>query len=66
MIKRYYFINARCTEVDGYCYLSKVGAYSSFLSNVEQVYTLMTDSIKKELLEVRPNGKFEVVSFNKI
>ena len=66
MIKRSYFMSARCTDGAGYCYQSKTGTYSSFTSQGEYVYTLFSEEIKKELLAIRPDGQFEVVSFSRI
>lgn len=66
MIKRYYFISAKCTESTGYCYISRIGAYTSFLPDSGKAYDLIVGQVKKELLEIRPNGNFEVTSFNKV
>jgi hypothetical protein len=66
MFKRNYFINGKCTDNSGYCYLSRIGTYSSFTAQVDVVFTMMTNELKKELLEIMPQGNFEVVSFNRI
>ena len=66
MIKRSYFMSAKCTDSTGYCYQSKTGTYKSFTEQGIQVYTMFSDEIKKELLAIRPYGHFEVVSFNRI
>jgi len=66
MIKRYYFINARCTESNGYCYVSRLMYYTSIFSSVEDAYSFLTKETKKELLGIRPNGNFEVTSFNRV
>jgi hypothetical protein len=59
-------MNAKCTDSTGYCYNSKIGSYSSLLSNSGEVFKIMTNELKKELLEMRPKGNFEVVSFNRV
>jgi len=61
-----YFMNAKCTDNSGYCYSSRVGTYSSFLSNSDEVYNIMTKELKDELFKIRPSGQFEVVSFNRV
>ena len=66
MFKRTYFMNAKCTENTGYCYSSRIRVYSSFFSNSSEVFDIMTKEIKDELLDIRPNGNFEVVSFNRL
>ena len=59
-------MNAKCTDSSGYCYQSKTGTYNSLTSQGVHVYTLFAAEIKKELLEIRPDGQFEVISFNRI
>lgn len=66
MFKRTYFMNAKCTNSTGYCYQSKTGSYRSFTSKDLEVYKIFCNEIKKELLEIRPDGQFEVISFNRI
>ena len=66
MIKRQYFMSAKCVESSGYCYMSTIGSYSSILSDSAFVFDDMSDSFKKKLLAIRPNGHFEVVSFNRV
>ena len=65
MIERSYFIGAKCTDGNGYCFQAKIMMYKSFLPNAGEVYTEMTNELKAELLAIRPNGQFEVVSFNR-
>ena len=66
MINREYFIAAKVTDSTGYCYISKIGSYKSFLSNPGAVFALMTDEVKKELLSTSPTGQFEVIAFNRV
>ena len=66
MIKRHYFMSARCVESTGYCYMSTIGSYSSIFPNSSFVFDDMSDIFKKKLLDIRPHGNFEVTSFNKI
>ncbi len=66
MISRNYFMSARCVESTGFCYMSTIGSYSSIFPNSSFVFDDMSANFKKKLLDIRPNGNFEVVSFNKI
>ena len=66
MIKRNYFMSARCVESSGYCYISTIGSYSSILSNSTFVFDDMSEKFKKQLLKIRPLGNFEVVAFNQV
>ena len=66
MIKRFYFMNAKCTSSTGYCYSSTIGCYSSFFPSAGKVFSESSDKLKKELLDIRPDGQFEVISFNKV
>lgn len=59
-------MSAKCVESTGYCHYSTIGTYRSILPNSAAVFDDMTTKFKKELLEIRPHGNFEVVSFNKI
>jgi len=66
MIKRSYFMSAKCTDTNGYCFVSQTATYSSIFANHESVFDSFTNELKEKLLQVRPNGNFEVVSFNRV
>ena len=66
MFNRNYFMSAKCTSSTGYCYQARIGTYNSITPKVGSVYQQMTDELKAELLEIRPDGVFEVVSFNRV
>jgi len=66
MIKRQYFMSAKCAESNGYCYISTIGSYSSILPDSVFVFDDMSKKFKSQLLAIRPNGYFEVVSFNRV
>jgi hypothetical protein len=66
MITRDYFMAAKCTNSTGYCYSAKVGSYKGFVKSNSGVFRLMAAELKQELLLIRPNGNFEVVSFNRV
>jgi len=66
MINRFYFMNAKVTDANGYCYSSTIGAYRSCIPDPAKVFDEFSNKIKKELLEIRPYGQFEVISFNRV
>ena len=66
MFKRNYFMAARCTESNGYCFLSTIGSYSSILPDIAFVFNDMSEKFKQDLLSIRPNGNFEIVAFNRV
>jgi hypothetical protein len=66
MIKRLYFMSAKVTEGTGYCYTSRLTPYSSIFSDGNFAFNDMAKKLKDELLAIRPNGQFEVVSFNRV
>jgi len=66
MIKRNYFMNARCSEGNSYCYRSTICSYSSIFPNSVFVFDDMIKKFKQELLSIRPNGNFEVIAFNRV
>ncbi len=67
MIKRNYFMYAKCTDLSsGYCYRSTIGSYSSIFPDSGFVFDDMSNKFKQELLSIRPNGNFEVVAFNRV
>ncbi len=66
MIKRNYFMYAKCTDLsNGYCYRSTIGSYSSIFPDSIFVFDDMSKKFKQELLSIRPNGNFEVIAFNR-
>ncbi len=65
MFKRNYFMSAKCTESNGYCFLSTIGSYSSIFPDSAFVFGDMSKKFKQELLSIRPNGNFEVTAFNR-
>ena len=66
MIKRQYFMAAKCTESNGYSFYSAIGSYRSIFSQTNLVYDQMSSDFKKRLQKIRPNGQFEVVTFNRV
>jgi len=66
MIKRFYFMSAKVTEGTGYCYTSRIASYSSIFPHSAFVLDDMAKEFKEKLFAVRPNGNFEVVSFNRV
>ena len=66
MIRRTYFMSAKCTDSTGYCYMNRTGVYSSILPSPVVVFDMFVNDVKKELLKTRPDGQFEVISFNRI
>jgi hypothetical protein len=66
MITRDYFMAAKCTNSTGYCYRAKIGSYKGFVKSNSGVFRLMGEELKQELLLIRPDGNFEVVSFNRV
>ena len=66
MFTRNYYISAKCTDKNGYCFKSTIGSYTSILSDSLFVFDDMSKKVKEDLLAIRPSGFFEVVSFNRI
>ena len=66
MIKRTYFMSARCTESNGYCFSSITSSYRSWFVDTNKVYDDMVEHLKSELKKVRPNGGFEIVCFSRL
>jgi len=66
MIKRSYFMYARCSEGNGYCSRSKIVSYYSIFPDSGFVFDDMSNKFKQELLSIKPNGNFEVIAFNRV
>ena len=66
MFTRMYFINARVTDSAGYSCKSMLIAHTSFLSDPAKPYRDAVKNMKEELISIRPDGKFEVISFNPV
>ena len=55
MIKRTYFMGAKCTEGDGYCFVSQVTTVSCIFASQEVVFDFLTDQLKEKLVQIRTN-----------
>tara|TARA_R110002020_G_scaffold475368_1_gene709765 strand:- start:842 stop:1042 length:201 start_codon:yes stop_codon:yes gene_type:complete len=66
MIKRQYFMSAKCSESNGYAFQSTMGSYRSIFAQPVFVFDDMSRKFKQKLLKVRPNGQFEVLAFNRV
>ena len=66
MIKRQYFMYAKCVDRKGYTFQSTMGSYRSIFSQPVFVFDDMSRKFKQELQKIRPNGQFEVVAFNRV
>ena len=66
MIKRTYFMSARCSEGDGFCFNSVTSSYRSWFPDIDKVYNDSSESLKVELKKVRPNGGFEIICFSRL
>ena len=66
MIKRNYFMYAKCTDLSGYCYRSTISSYSSIFPDSVFVFDDMSKKFKQELLSIRPSGNVEIIAFNRV
>lgn len=66
MFTRVYFVNARATDETGYSYSSRLIAHKSFFPDPSRVFNRVAESLKQELSERRPDGLFELISFNRV
>ena len=66
MIKRQYFMAAKCVDSNGYSFQSTMGSYRSIFAQPVFVFDDMSRKFKQDLQKIRPNGQFEVVAFNRV
>jgi len=66
MIKRQYFMAAKCVDSKGYAFQSTMGSYRSIFAQPVFVFDDMSRKFKQDLQKIRPNGQFEVVAFNRV
>lgn len=66
MIKRKYFMSARCSEGDGFCFLSITSTYTSWFADSDKVFDDSSEYLKSKLKAIRPNGGFEVICFSRL
>ena len=66
MIKRNYFMAAKCTGINGYAFTSGIVSHHSAFAQPSFVFDGICKKLEDELLKIRPNGQFEVVAFNRV
>jgi len=67
MIRRTYFMSARCSEGDGgFCFQSTVSSYKSWFADGEKVFDDSSKYLESKLKAIRPNGGFEVICFSRL